>query len=485
MAQTKKKGSFRRTVIVTFVAISIVSLAATGTISYFFVNLIGDFTTAESTSALENQIQTNMDLTAQKTALVINQKLTTAESMIAALAEEAERLLSEVSVVEPRRTYYDYFFENGVSGEYPDDTAYDANYDLRVSWNYSSWYVPESNSSNYLTYESQNAERLERISNLDLLFQSVHRQIDFRWLYVCFDSNGLFINYPGSDLGGTDSERTHEPWYTTEDDWYIDIEAEGGSMTFVEPYYDPLENVLLISIGRAIHFQNGTLIGVVAGDITIEDIKQKILDITILDSGYAALLEGTNVVAHPDAGPEDYRDYDNDEVIDLPPLRIIETNADGSPALTIDQVAQIASGATGYLRYTKDGEDYILAYTAVEKPGWICAIIVPVSEVLEAIPALEARIAEANSQASFFIITITIAGIVIAGGAAVAIANQVVGPLQYLMSLATKNVAAMIRKDPLDTLDLQVDTSYISKDDEIGELARAFQGMLDSIREDE
>ncbi|MFW9807626.1 MAG: HAMP domain-containing protein, partial [Candidatus Thorarchaeota archaeon] len=38
---------------------------------------------------------------------------------------------------------------------------------------------------------------------------------------------------------------------------------------------------------------------------------------------------------------------------------------------------------------------------------------------------------------------------------------------------------------PLDTGDLQVDTTFISKDDEIGELARAFQGMLDSIREDE
>ena len=153
MAQTKKRGSFRRNVIVTFVTISIISLAATGTISYFFVNLIGDFTTAESTSALENQIQTNMDLTAKKTSLVINQKLTTAESMIAALAVEAEWLLSDESTMDPRITYYDYFFEYGLPGEYPDDTGYDAYYDLRVSWNYSSWYVPESTSSNYLTYD--------------------------------------------------------------------------------------------------------------------------------------------------------------------------------------------------------------------------------------------------------------------------------------------------------------------------------------------
>ncbi|MFX1368114.1 MAG: cache domain-containing protein, partial [Promethearchaeota archaeon] len=442
-------------------------------------------TTDQSTLSLESQIQTNMNLTAQKTALVINQKLSTAEAMIAALAEEAENLLSDDSTYSPRSTYYDWFFENGLPGEYPDDTTYNDDYELRVSWNYSSWYVPGSNSTNFLTYENQNQDRLERISNLDLMFQSIHQHLNFRWLYACFDRDGLFINYPGSDLGGSDSDRNSEPWLTTQDDWYIQIKAGAGDMVFVESYFDPLEYVLMISIGRAVYFENNTLIGVVAGDITIEDIKEKVLDITVLNSGYAALLQGSDVVAHPDAGLSDYRDYDGDDIPDLPALRIIETNTDGSSALTTAQIEQITSGATGYLRYTKSGADYFLAYTNVEKPGWICIIVVPVAEVLEAIPALEARISEANLQASGYILTITAAGILIAALVAVLISNQIVGPLQYLMDLATRNVAAMIRKDPLDTLELQVDTSYTSKDDEIGELARAFQGMLDSIREDE
>jgi HAMP domain-containing protein len=53
------------------------------------------------------------------------------------------------------------------------------------------------------------------------------------------------------------------------------------------------------------------------------------------------------------------------------------------------------------------------------------------------------------------------------------------------MDLATRNVEAMIKEESLDSIDLRVDTTYISQDDEIGELARAFQGMLDSIKEDE
>ena len=106
-------------------------------------------------------------------------------------------------------------------------------------------------------------------------------------------------------------------------------------------------------------------------------------------------------------------------------------------------------------------------------------------EVLESIPQLEARIAEQNAEAVRYIILVTLGGILVAGVVAVAISNTITRPLQYLMDLAERNVAARIRDQPLDTGDLQVDATYIAQDDEIGELARAFQGMLDSIREEE
>ncbi|MHA2433222.1 MAG: cache domain-containing protein [Candidatus Thorarchaeota archaeon] len=477
--ETKKKGSFRRNVILTFVTISILSLGATGAISYFFVDLIGDFTTGQSTTALDSQIQTNMLSTAEKTAEVINQTLTNAEAMVLAMAEECERVFRSDSTFEPREVYYDYFFEyGGPPGSYPDDTHYDAEYDINVSWNYSSWYVPGSNSSNYAAYEASNSDRLGRVSNLDFMFQAIHQQIDFRWLYLTFADNSMFINYPGSVLGGSDLDRQLDPWYPVLDDWYTEIEAGDGNIVFVEPYYDPIDGVLLISIGKTVHYENGTLIGVIAGDITIEDINNKILDIAILDTGYAALVEQINrgVVAHPDVGRDEY-------IIGLPRRANVESNNDGSPTnLNVDQVV---SGQTGALEFTKDGDDYLLVYTPIGKANWICVIVVPLDEVLEAIPALESRIMAANTQATFFILSITVLGILVAASVAVAISNQITRPLQYMMDLATKNVTAMIRQDPLDTLDLQVDVTYTSKDDEIGELARAFQGMLDSIREDE
>ncbi len=484
MATTQKKGSFRRNVIVTFVVISVLSLGVTGFISYQFIGLIGGFTTNQSSDALEQQIRRNMEITAEENARVISQKLQSAEGLVATIAEECEQLFDPDSTFEPRENiYYDYLFRNLLTA--PEGTYFDADrYGINISWNYSSWYVPGSDSGNYASYFAANQEKIERVSNLDFMFQYVHERLpEFRWLYVGFE-NDLWINYPGSDVGGSDSDRATDPWYPSDDDFYLEIRAGLGEMVYYGPYLDPIDNVLLMSIGRAVYYENGTLMGIVAGDISIENLRTKILDVQVLETGYAALItQDGEILAHPDVDDEVYEQYALQQ--DRLPL-LSEFEVDGvNSALTQIQINQILSGTTGIVEFSKAGEDYILAYTPVEVGGYICIIIVPVSEVQAAIPALEARIAEANLAATMFILAITIGGIVIAGAVAVVVANQITGPLQYLMDLATRNVSAMIREEKLDTDDLQVDKSYMDKDDEIGELARAFQGMLDSIKEDE
>ncbi len=486
MAVTQKKGSFRRNVIATFLVISVISLGVTGFISLQFVDLIGGFTTAQSSDALGVQIQRNIEITAEQNAEVIKQKLQSAEGLVKALAEECESLFDSGSTFQPREDiYYDYFFRDGApAGTYPADTHFEERYMINVSWNYSSWYYPESDSSNYLTYYAANQDDIERASNLDYMFQYVHQQLpEFRWLYVGFENN-LWINYPGSDVGGSDSDRAAEPWYPTGDEFYQEIRAGFGEMVYYGPYLDPIDNVLLMSIGRAVYDDSNTLLGIVAGDISIENIRTKILDVQVLQTGYAALITGTgDILAHPAVDDEVYERYDT-QFGRLPTLQEFEVDGTTS-ALTPVQINQILAGATGIIEFSKNGEDYILAHTPVGVGGYICIIIVPVDEVQAAIPVLQANIQAANLQATTFILAITVAGILIAGAVAILVANQITGPLQYLMELATRNVSAMIRKDSLDATDLQVDSSYMDKDDEIGELARAFQGMLDSIKEDD
>ena len=483
--QTKKKGKFRTTVIVTFLVISIVSLAATGVISLTFVDLIGNSTRDQSSIALEEQIQTNMDETAQKTALVINQKLSSAEGMIAAAAEELEALFATGSTYADRAVYYDLLFEDDSVSPAPADNHYDANYGLNVSWDFSSWYIANTDSTNYNSSYADipaNADKLGRVSNIDYIFKAIRNQVEFRWLYIAFADDGLFINYPGSILGPeSDPARLADPYDPRGEYWYQTIWDGDGEMVFVEPYYDEFDEVLLISIGKVV-YRNLVPFAVISGDITIEDIKEKVINVEVLESGYAFLIDSLGgVVAHPEVEDDDY-------IAGLPALRDVEVNPDFSEALTVNQVNQITSVAaetSGTLRYTRGGAEHILVFTQVEKGDYICVISVPLDEVLESIPLLEARIAEHNIQAANYIILVTIAGIFVAGIVAVAISNTITRPLQYLMDLAERNVAARIRDQPLDTGDLQVDATYIAQDDEIGELARAFQGMLDSIREEE
>ena len=209
----------------------------------------------------------------------------------------------------------------------------------------------------------------------------------------------------------------------------------------------------------------------------------------VLESGYASLIEksGGGIIAHPDLSPEDYADFWVENEI-LMPLTEVEINNDTTEALSdahLLQIRSIQSGGVGNLTYTRNGESRLLVYASVERGNYIVVIVVPEDEVLSAIPPLEERIDIANQQALAFILAITVGGIIVAGAVAIVISNQITRPLQYLMDLATRNVEAMIKEESLDAIDLRVDTTYISQDDEIGELARAFQGMLDSIKEDE
>lgn len=303
---------------------------------------------------------------------------------------------------------------------------------------------------------------------------------EFRWLYVAF-RNDIFINYPGSIVGGSNDDRLDpgEQFWCASEPWYEAIRDGQGQIVYDGPYFDPIDNVLLLSIGRAFyHPENGTLMGIVAGDITVDDIKDKILDVRVLETGKASLLtsDGT-IVAHHEVNDSVYTYYGDD----LPPIADFE-------ALETAQIVQITSGQTGIIEYQDGTRDMVLAYAPVgigPGNGYICIVIVPVEEALAAIPVLEGRIVGANAAAISFILAVTVGGIILAGVVAATVSNSITKPLQYLMDLAMRNVEAMIKQQDLTQLDLRVETEYIDQEDEIGELARAFQGMLDTIGDDE
>ena len=476
--------SIRENIIISFVAFSLISLVLVGAISIGFIGIIGQTTIDRSSNALKDQIQDNVKQTADQNALIINRKLSNAEAIVNAMAEECENLFDTDSPFEFRQSYYDYFFEYDRGQElFPNDTYLDQKYGIYLSWSYASWYIPGSNSTNYLQLLASDASlnnTIGRVSNMDYMFQAIHENApEIRWLYIAFETTNLFINYPGSIVGGTDNERETDPFISTAEEWYTDVRSGNGEIVFTAPYFDPIDGALLITIGKAIyHPVQGSLLGCIFADITIESIKEKILDIDILESGYAVLIQESGlIVAHPEWTAPNPN-------VDLPTIDQVEVNLNGLPAISQSQLTVITSGSTGVIEYKRDQQDRYLAYAPVGKGDYICLIIVPVSEAIASVGVLAQRIDTQTFTTIVQALLIIVVALVLSITIGIWISNRIIKPITHLTQIASKMATDQVREDLLGELDLQIDTELEKQADEVGDLTRAFKGMLNALKQE-
>lgn len=475
--------SIRENIIISFVAFSLISLVLVGAISIGFISIIGQTTIDRSSNALKNQIQDNVKQTADQNAQIINRKLSNAEALVKAMAEECENLFETDSPFKFRQSYYDYFFEyDRGQGLFPNDTYLDQKYGIYLSWSYASWFIPGSDSSNYLQMLASDPslnDTVSRVSNMDYIFQAIHENApEIRWLYIAFETNNLFINYPGSVVGGTNNERNTDPFVSTAEDWYTDVRSGSGEIVFTAPYFDPIDGALLITIGKAIYHPVQGLLGCIFADITIESIKEKILDIDILESGYAVLIQESGlIVAHPEWTAPNPN-------VDLPTIDQVEVNLNGLTAISPSQLTVITSGSTGVLEYKRDQQDRYLAYAPVGKGDYICLIIVPVSEAIASVGVLAQRIDAQTVTTLVQALLIIIGAVIISITIGIWISNRIIRPITHLTQIASKMATDQVREDLLGELDLQIDSELEKQADEVGDLTRAFKGMLNALKEE-
>lgn len=465
-SKQKVKGrSIRQQIITSFVVFALVSLIVVSGVSIGFILWIGNTTTNQSSNALKEQIKTNILTTAEKNGEVVVSKLQKSESKIVMLATQTEEAFSPDATYEYRPSYYN-------SNEtMPPDAVYNSNYGLMVSWNYSNYDFSGATPENYeslITPELN--ETINNSAQMDYVFKMIHETApEFRWLYAGFETEGLFRNYPGSLFSGIKDARTR-PWYiAAKDAWSM---GEEPPVVYTEPYYDASEQTLLISIVKGILDEDGYYLGAVAGDLTVSTIQQKILDIQILESGYAALVQGDDalVVAHPDweGSPS------NETIPYLPEFE----------SLTSNQIAQITSSTSGVIEYQSGGEEWYLAHVSIMDGEYTICVMVPVDEAIESVDVLEARIQDSTMM------TIIQVGIIVSVTAILAIvvgivtSNRITKPIQRLTQIASRMATDTVREDLASGIDIDIDEELEEQDDEIGDLTRAFKGMLNSLQEE-
>ncbi len=285
---------------------------------------------------------------------------------VASDVESVENYTHKIFEQEVNVTFRDSYYHNDTShpipGLYWDEQEYRTPSGGRwISREVSGYVLPWSNLAGKTDYHQQNASMnatIDRSAHLDVLFRGLKETTpDYAWIYVGFDI-GLHRSYPWHAYTGDYDPRTRP--------WYQQAVQDNESVIFTSPYMDASGRGLMISVAKAIHWQNGSLIGVAAADLTIDTIRQSILNTRILTSGYAFLIDGAgNTVTHPQ----------------LSTINTPITTFEGSDQNFTSIRAAMIQGQSGIGSYRKGDATWVISYAPIPRTGYSFAVVVPAAEI--------------------------------------------------------------------------------------------------------
>ena len=110
-------------------------------------------------------------------------------------------------------------------------------------------------------------------------------------LYMAFEKDGEF--FTGSDWTPPEGyDPRKRPWYKDA--------KNSKKAVFSTPYLDPYTKRVVVTVASAVRREN-TLVGVLAMDVFIDDVLDKVKSLKIGNSSYAYLVDGSGLfVSHPD-----------------------------------------------------------------------------------------------------------------------------------------------------------------------------------------
>lgn len=191
---------------------------------------------------------------------------------------------------------------------------------------------------------------------LELLKEQMKRHKAFFSLYFGTPDNKM-INASGW-VPPEDFDLRTRSWYTEA------VEERGRIQTNV--FLNASEDHYIMTIAKPVYGSNGELKGVVAGDITIDEIITYIHQQRISDHGYAFLLDGDGTIL---AHSENQNDHQT-------PLRHIDH-------VSPDLYQHLPHDPEGIHQVEMDGEKGIAVYRSIAGTNWKVAGFVPESDYRE------------------------------------------------------------------------------------------------------
>lgn len=235
---------------------------------------------------------------------------------------------------------------------------------------------------------------------------------------------GLFMQYPVQKMPDGYDPR-ERPWYQEA------LKAENGKQVITKPYVAASTGKMVITIAQKT--KDGS--GVIGLDMEIDSLLQKLKEIKIGQKGYAFMMEKDKTVL---ADPTQKSGSQVNENL----ASIIYKNKEGSGS------------------YTLKGTDKKVAYVTNELTGWKIGGTMLVSEVEEAAKPVF------NTAIIVFSVTLIVAGTLIF----------------FIVRSISKRLSNLARfSKKVSEGDLR-DKLQIQSDDEIGQVGKGFNTMIDSLR---
>ncbi|WP_027185430.1 SpoIIE family protein phosphatase [Desulfovibrio inopinatus] len=238
-------------------------------------------------------------------------------------------------------------------------------------------------------------------------------------------------------------------------DWFL-IPKEIRRPIWSEPYFDEGGGNVVMSTYSIPFFREEDgrkrFLGVVTADISLEWLRTFIKSISIYQSGYAFLLSRNGVfLSHP-----------NDQFIMRESIfSLAETH---SSKVLRDIGKKMVQGETGFVRLPEFvmGEPAWLSYAPVSNSDWSMGLVIPEAEMFQGLEGLSREVA-----------VIGFIGFVLLLIVVIVVSTSITKPLKTLAERT-----AEIAKGNLD-----IPVPKASTGDEVGQLARSFEGMRLALRE--
>ncbi|MHA1962958.1 MAG: tetratricopeptide repeat protein [Candidatus Thorarchaeota archaeon] len=442
-------------IVVTFVTVALIPIIVISSLSILAINDVSNANAADAAEELKAEELANLMRLSNDTGLFIEERWKNYVDGVYMMEAYCEDLFNERINATSRYSYYWDQAEEPNWGDLTfetDQDIVDAYFSDYITFQTDCYYMPRfawnNNDPHDLSPGTQYA--LDVSSNMVNIFKALHEMNeDYRWLYMGFDlgisDQHLFRNYPFDDLiywQWDENEEIGPPeddYDPNAEDWYTNVVAQDpgdDSVVFTEPYIDASVG-LVISMGRPVRFDNGTLIGVVSADVTMATINEKVLNTEVLSNGYSYLLDSSgDVVAHPDLGVFD----------DPVPIAMIEFGSSTSAeAIAFNSLltSTVLIQESGQEEFQKNGQLWHMAFVNVSNTDYVLAIVVPDSDVIA--PAI-AMLNLVGTQTLILTIALGAVLAVVAGVISVVSyrrAHSVVEPITEMTRLVNK----MARQD--------------------------------------